>query len=141
MGKRTRSDRRLALVAPAPRPEASTDPADALLDRIAAGELDPHLTALAEALRARFDLLQTIDSAKALARLTIGDRVRINQHATPRYLHGIHGTIVHLDQQSATVCVHRAVGRFTSGEIRCPPLVLDRLPPAADSNLSKRFPP
>ena len=134
MGKRARTASRLALVAPASCPEAPTDPADALLDRIAAGGLDPHLTAIAEAIRARFDLLQTIDSAKALTRLNVGDRVRINERASPRYLHGIHGTVVHVDQQTATVCVHRAVGRFKSGEIRCPPLVLDRLPPAADSS-------
>lgn len=132
MSRRARSTRRLALVAPAPRPEPATDPAATLLDQIAAGELDPQLTAIAGAIRARFELLQTVNSAKALAQLTIGDRVRINHHASPRYLHGIHGTIVHLDEQSATVCVHRAVGRFTSGEIRCPPLVLDRLPPATE---------
>jgi hypothetical protein len=101
-----------------------------LLDQIAAGELDPHLTQVAEAIRARFDLLQTVNSAKALAQLTIGDRVCINHNASPRYLHGIHGTIVHLDDQTATVCVHRAIGRFKSGEICCPPLVLDRLEPA-----------
>ncbi len=137
MSRHTRTAHRLALVpAPAPRPEA---PADTLLDQIAAGELDPHLTAIAEAIRARFDLLQTVSSAKALAQLNVGDRVRINQHASPRYLHGIQGTIVHLDEQSATVCVHRAVGRFKSGEIRCPPLVLDRLPPpAADSYRASR---
>ena len=131
MSTRARNARRLALVpAAAPRPGACTDPADLMLDQIATGELDPHLTAIAEAIRARFDLLQTINSARALAQLKIGDRVRINQHASPRYLHGIQGTIVHLDDHSATICVHRAVGRFKSGEIRCPPLVLDRLPPA-----------
>lgn len=134
MSRRARTARRLALVAaPAPRPKAPTDPKSTLLDRIAAGELDPHLTQVAEAIRARFDLLQTVKSAKALAQLNIGDRVRINEHASPRYLHGLHGTIVDLDEQSATVCVHRPVGRFKSGEIRCPPLVLDPLPPAADS--------
>ena len=131
MPRRARTARRLALApAPALRPEAPTVPADMLLDQIAAGELDPHLTAIAEAIRARFDLLQTVSSAKALTQLNVGDPVRINHHASPRYLHGIHGTIVHLDDQSATVCVHRAIGRFKSGEIRCPPLVLDRLPPA-----------
>jgi hypothetical protein len=131
MPRRARTARRLALApAPALPPEPAAVPATMLLDQIAAGELDPHLTALAEAIRARFDLLQTVNSAKALAQLNLGDRVRINHHASPRYLHGIQGTIVHLDDQSATVCVHRAIGRFKSGEIRCPPLVLDRLPPA-----------
>jgi len=132
MSRHTRTVSLALAPAPPPLPEPATVPAEMLLDQIAAGELDAHLTQVAEAIRARFDLLQTVNSAKALAQLSVGDRVRINHHASPRYLHGIHGTIVHLDDQSATVCVHRAIGRFTSGEIRCPPLVLDRLPPARD---------
>ena len=134
MTSHTRAARRLAL-APAPTPvtAAHTAPVDAILDRIAAGDLDAHLTPIAEAIRARFDLLQAVNSAKALAQLEIGDRVRINHHATPRYLHGVHGTIVHLDDQSAIVCVHQPIGRFTSSEIRCPPLVLDRLTPTSKS--------
>jgi len=110
---------------------ALLEPERLLLDQIAAGELDPHLTAIADAVRARHELLRTISSAKSLAMLNVGDRVRINHHARPRYLHGIQGNVVELDEHTATVCIHRSVGRFTSGEIRCPPLVLDRLNPAA----------
>jgi hypothetical protein len=102
-----------------------------LLDQIAAGELDPHLVAIADAVRARYELLQTVSSAKALAMLNVGDRVRINHHANPRYLRGVQGNVVELDEQTATVCVHRPIGRFKSGEIRCPPLALDRLNAAA----------
>lgn len=135
MSKRARSGaRRRPAAPPAPRPPQGshdTRPERLLLDQIASGELDPHLTAIAEAIRARYELLRTVGSQKALAQLGVGDRVRINHHASPRYLHGIHGTVIHLDDHSATVCVHRPVGRFNSGEIRCPPLVLDRLDPAA----------
>jgi hypothetical protein len=127
-GKRSRRGRRASPPAPG---GGGAEPERPLLDRIASGALDPHLTALAEAIRARFDLLETINSQKALAELTVGERVRINHRATPRYLHGIKGTVVEVDESSATVCVHRPVGRFKSGEIRCPPLVLDRLPRAA----------
>jgi hypothetical protein len=116
----------VAVVAPrGPEPERL------LLDQIAAGELDPHLTAIAEAVHARHELLHTISAHKALAMLTVGDRVRINHHASPRYLHGVHGIVTELDAHTALVCVHRSIGRFKSGEIRCPPLVLDRLNPAA----------
>ena len=130
MSRHSRATRLVLAPAPPLPPEPATVPADTLLDQIAAGDLDAHLTPIAEAIRARFDLLQTVNSAKALAQLTIGDRVRINHHATPRYLHGITGTIVHLDhkpQRSAST----SLGRFSSGEIRCPPLVLDRLQPHA----------
>jgi hypothetical protein len=135
MSKRSRRrgrQRPPALTAPVPSPPAeSRAPDRLLLDQIAAGELDDHLTQVAQAIRARYELLQTIGSAEALAQLNVGDRVRINHHATPRYLHGVHGTVVDLDEHAATVCVHRPIGRFKSGEIRCPPLVLDRLNPAA----------
>lgn len=107
------------------------EPERLLLDQIAAGALDPHLVAIADAVRARHELLHTITSHKALAMLNIGDRVQINHHASPRYLHGTRGVVVELDEHTAVVRVHRPIGRFTSGEIRCPPLALDRLDPAA----------
>jgi hypothetical protein len=135
MSKRPRaSHNRRPATPPAPRPvprQQPDEPEILLLDQIVAGALDAHLTAIADAVRVRFDLLQTVSSAKALAQLTIGDRVRINHHAAPRYLHGVHGTVTELDGQAATVCVHRPVGRFKTGEIRCPPLVLDRVPQLA----------
>lgn len=122
-------------VAPAPRPASPApghaDPEALLLAQIADGALDPHLSALAQAINARRNLLDTVRSVTALAMLNVGDRVQINHHARPRYLHGIQGTILELDDSSATICIHRSVGRFTSGEIRCPPLALDRLSPAA----------
>ena len=139
MSKRSRRRNRGQERPQPPRPAISPSPGAAvepderlLLDQIASGELDAHLPAIAEALRARYDLLQTVNSQKALAMLNVGDRVRINHHASPRYLHGVDGVVVvELDQHTAVVCVHRPLGRFKSGEIRCPPLVLDRLNPTA----------
>lgn len=71
--------------------------------------------------------MHTVRSATALARLCVGDHVRVNHKISPRYLHGLHGKIIDLDDERATVCLHRPVGRFHSGEIRCPPLTLDKL--------------
>ncbi|MDQ3632583.1 MAG: hypothetical protein M3417_15200, partial [Actinomycetota bacterium] len=68
-----------------------------------------------------------VRSVSALGMLNVGDRVRINHHARPRSLHGVQGTILELDERTATICTHEPVGRFTSGEIRCPPLALDRV--------------
>jgi hypothetical protein len=108
------------------------EPERLLLDQIAAGELDPHLTAIADAIHARQDLLHTINSAKALATLNVGDRVRFNHDTRPQYLRGAEGIVVALDPRTATVCLQQPVGRFSSGQIRrCPPLLLDRLSPAA----------
>lgn len=108
------------------------EPDRLLLDQIAAGELDAHLTPIADAIHARMDLLETIDSAKALAMLNVGDRVRFNHRTRPQYLRGVEGVVIELDQHTATVCVQEAIGRFRSGEVRrCPPLLLERLTPAA----------
>jgi len=132
---RRRPPQRAPTTRPAPSaavaPPRGPEPERLLLDQIAAGELDPHLVAIAEAVHARHELLHTVNSQKALAMLCVGDRVRINHHASPQYLHGVHGIVTELDSHTALVCVHRPIGRFKSGEIRCPPLVLDRLNPAA----------
>lgn len=112
-------------------PGADVQPERLLLDQIAAGALDPHLVAIADAVRARDQLLHTISSHKALAMLNVGDRVQINARISPQYLRGIHGVIVELDEHTVLVRMNRPIGRFKAGEIRCPPLALDRLNPAA----------
>ncbi|MGO9750381.1 MAG: hypothetical protein ACLP22_02490 [Solirubrobacteraceae bacterium] len=117
---------------PTSPPPAEPEPERLLLDQIASGELDAHLTAIADAAHARLELLDTINSAKALAMLNIGDHVRFNHHTKPQYLRGLEGVIIDLDHHTATVCIHQPAGRFRSGEIRrCPPLLLQRLTPAA----------
>ena len=107
--------------------QSSSAPERLLLDAIAAGELDEHLVALADAVHARRALLHTVRSANAIAELCIGDSVRINRNVRPSYLHGEHGVIVDLDDHAVTVRLLRPVGRFRSGELRCPPLALDKL--------------
>ncbi len=138
MGKRSRRRHQPQLPPP---PAAQTepsrpafpevDPERSLLHAVADGELDDHLTALADAVHARHHLLHTVRSATALAQLCVGDHVQINQTISPRYLHGLNGTITDLDDERATVCLHHPVGRFHTGEIRCPPLTLDKLAKAS----------
>ena len=107
-------------------PPQTQAPAErSLLDAIAEGELDDHLGAIAAAVDARRQLLHTIDSSHRLATLCVGDRVRIGQRVSPRYLAGLDGTIVELDDRAATVRLDFPVGRFESGRVRCPPLVLE----------------
>ncbi len=131
MGNRSRRRHIAQLPAATPQVPSALPPAIApeqsLLDAIVAGELDEHLGALADAIHARRHLLHTVRAATALAALCVGDEVQINHRARPRYLQGVQGIISELDERTATIRVHRAVGRFTSGEIRCPPLALDRL--------------
>ena len=74
------------LASGAPEPERS------LLAAIAAGELDIHLTAIADAVQARQHLLHMVRSATALAELCVGDGVRINHTVSPQYLRGAYAT-------------------------------------------------
>ncbi|MEA2297494.1 MAG: hypothetical protein QOF77_430 [Solirubrobacteraceae bacterium] len=127
----TRQTRGTGLAPPPGRDATAKTPERSLLHSIAAGEIDAHLPALAQAIHARLNLLHTINSIDALAQLVVGDRVRINHHVRPRYLEGLHGAIIALDTSTATVRLQRPVGRFTTGEIRCPPLALERVAPDA----------
>lgn len=140
MGKRSRQRVQRQLPAPvlaAPTtPPAPAEPERLLLEAIAAGELDDHLTALGDAIQARHHLVHTVRAATALAQLCIGDEVRINHTVKPRYLHGVRGRVIDLDDQCATICLHRPIGRFTSGHVRCSALALDRLNPAATTRIA-----
>lgn len=109
--------------------EEPATPERSLLDAIADGDLDDHLTALAEAVDARLTLLRVVRSATALATLCVGDHVCINGRVSPRYLAGLPATVVELDAHVATVRLPRPVGRFRSGLVRCPPLALEKLAP------------
>ena len=98
-----------------------------LLDAIASGELDDHLGALAMAVDARRHLLHTLASSTALATLCAGDRVRINDRISPRYLAGLDATVVEIDDVSATIRLESPIGRFKNGRLRCAPLALEKL--------------
>lgn len=141
MGKRSRRHRRpqppseVATGAAAP-PTDTAGPERSLLDAIAAGDLDEHLAALADAVGARMHLLHTVQHANALAQLCVGDEVRINHTVKPRYLHGVCGRIIDIDGHDVIVCLHRPIGRFTSGQIRCAALARDRLSPAPTTQVA-----
>lgn len=98
-----------------------------LLDAIAAGDLDPYLVAIADAVHARRELLNTVAAAAALAHLCVGDNVMINHKVRPRYLAHEAATVIEVDDHSVVVRLWRPVGRFQDGVVRCPPLVLSKL--------------
>lgn len=141
MGKRSRRNRTPRQLPPAGNgapPPHSEPPGHQpairerlLLQAIADGQLDSHLEALAQAIDARLHLLHTVATQTALTQLCVGDEVQINNTIRPNYLRGLRGKIIEIDSERATVCVHRPVGRFHSGEIRCPPLTLQKLSAAA----------
>jgi ribosomal protein L21E len=111
------------------RPPASVDLVQAVVEAIARGELDQELGVLGAVINERVRLLTTARSMRTLASLRVGDRVRINHSAKPHYLHGQAGTVRGCAGQNVIVQLDQPVGRFVTGELRCPPLVLEPLPP------------
>jgi hypothetical protein len=112
------------------RPQAGqVDLVQAVVEAIARGELDEELGVLGAVINERVRLLATARSMTTLASLRVGDRVRINHNAKPNYLHGQAGTVSGWAGQNVIVQLDQPVGRFTTGELRCPPLVLEPLAP------------
>ena len=133
MSSRARRPRRPLAAVPPPTtpPPGGADSAaaglpQALVERIHAGELDAELPVLAAAITERQQLLAAAQALITRASLRVGDRVRINHRARPLYLHGHTGTVADFYGQSVIVRLDQPVGRFVTGELRCPPLALDR---------------
>ena len=135
MGRKSRSKQRnrspLALVAPADTDEApftGDRDLEVLIEEIANGAHDENLRLLADVINARLRVLAATESLRVLTRLDVGDRVRINHHARPLYLQGRTATVIGQESGKVVVKLDHPTGRFVTGEVRCPPLVLDQLP-------------
>jgi hypothetical protein len=114
----------------AARPDAlAPGQIETLLGLIATGALDAHLPQLTVAVHQRQHHLATAHKIQALADFTPGDRVRLNHQIRPLYLHGATGTVTGWAGQSIVVQLDAPTGRFTTGEIRCPPLGLEPISP------------
>ncbi|UNX55165.1 hypothetical protein MF406_02445 [Georgenia sp. TF02-10] len=99
-----------------------------LVGLIATGALDDHLGTLQAAISQRHRDCQRTASNQAAARLQIGDRVMLNHDVRPLYLHGATGTVTGWASHNVIVQLDNPTGRFTTGQLRCPPLALQRLP-------------
>jgi hypothetical protein len=115
--------------ATSPPPRAPVRDIEAIIDTIANGELDLHVEALAEVVSRRLELLRAARDALLMATLRRGDRVQINHSACPLYLHGELATVIGSADDTVVVRLDRPVGRFTNGEVRCPPGVLEPIGP------------
>jgi hypothetical protein len=83
-------------------------------------------------IQARAELRRFLGAAGKVTPLWVGllaHRVQINHSAKPNYLHGRAGTVTGWAGQNVVVQLDQPVGRFTTGELRCPPLVLEPLAP------------
>jgi ribosomal protein L21E len=104
---------------------------ETLIGLIATGALDPCLPELTNAIDRRQREMLRARSVRALGEFAVGDRVRVNGHIRPLYLRGATGTVTGWSGHRVMVHLDEAAGRFAGGEVRVPPLGLDRMPRAA----------
>jgi hypothetical protein len=88
---------------------------------VASGELDVDLPALARAIDARLHLLHIMIRSKPLAELVVGDCVRINQYARPRYLLVVGLPCRRVRQRMGAAVFPRPTGRGVASAESCGP--------------------
>ena len=93
---------------------------------IASGELDDELQRIRSVVSERAELLHKERTMALMAELTVGDRVRIGQMVTPKYLCGALATVTGWSGRMVVVKLDRPVGRFEDGTVRCPPDALEQ---------------
>ena len=109
-------------------PQVNAQQAQLLIGLIAPGGLDEHLPAVQTATAERHRHRQRAQSNQAATRIQIGDRVRLGHDIRPLYLHDATSTVTGWAGQNAIIQLDEPIGRFTTGQIRCPPLGLQPLP-------------
>ncbi len=100
---------------------------ETLVALVTAGELDSELRLLYNTISDRIEAIEAARLANALARLSLGDRVRIGHDVRPGYLHGLPATVIRRGTDTITIQLDRPVGKHVDGCIRCSPLAVERI--------------
>jgi hypothetical protein len=100
---------------------------ETLVALVTAGELDSELHLLYNTIGDRIEAIEAARLANALARLSIGDRVRIGHDVRPGYLHGLPATVIRRGTDTITIQLDRPVGKYVDGCIRCSPLAVEKI--------------
>lgn len=112
---------------PNDHPRLPPNAIETLVALVTAGELDSELYLLYNTIGDRIEAIEAARLANALARLSIGDRVRIGHDVRPGYLHGLPATVIRRGTDTITIQLDRPVGKFVDGHIRCSPLAVEKI--------------
>lgn len=112
---------------PNDHPRLPPNAIETLVALVTAGELDSELHLLYNTIGDRIEAIEAARLANALARLGIGDRVRIGHDVRPGYLHGLPATVIRRGTETITIQLDRPVGKFADGCIRCSPLAVEKI--------------
>jgi hypothetical protein len=112
---------------PNDHPRLPPNAIETLVALVTAGELDSELPLLYNTIGHRMEAIEAARLANALARLSIGDRVRIGHDVRPGYLHGLPATVIRRGTETITIQLDHPVGKYVDGCIRCSPLAVEKV--------------
>lgn len=112
---------------PNDHPRLPPNAIETLVALVTAGELDSDLPLLYNTIGDRLNAIAAARLANAMARLRIGDRVRIGHDVRPGYVHGLPATVIQRGTDTITIQLDRPIGKFADGCIRCSPLAVEKL--------------
>jgi hypothetical protein len=101
----------------------STISIEDVIATILSGELDGQEDRIRAAMKSRSRVLLE----DKVYTLKIGDTVRFNSHARPKYIQGLTATVLKLNQSSVVVQMKGEAGRFTGSTPRCPIAIVDKV--------------
>ncbi len=112
---------------PNDHPRLPPNAIETLVALVTAGELDTDLLLLYNTIGDRLNAIAAARLANAMARLSLGDRVRIGHDVRPAYVHGLPATVIKRGADTITIQLDRPIGKFVDGCIRCSPLAVEKL--------------
>ncbi len=115
-----------------------TNPDTTMVSKITSGELDGQLDMMMAAINLRKAMLgkptQSFmppvvqrPQSKSVYEFQIGDRVRFNKEANPKYLIGTEATVTGRRRTKVTIKLDAAAGRFRGDKIVCPTSIIDKV--------------
>jgi hypothetical protein len=90
---------------------------------------DDDLTIIEDAIRGRRGVVAPVQAkAPSIYTFSVGDRVRFNQRANPKYLIGTEATVTGHKRTKITIKLDAAAGRFGGhGNITCPLSIIEKV--------------
>lgn len=102
---------------------------ETIVEDILCGLHDDVLERISSALKQRYNIRSAIDTNKKLSEISIGDRVKFNSHASPKYLQGCGAEVVGVSGDKFIIHVDQnfRAKRFSgSRNVKCPANILDK---------------
>jgi hypothetical protein len=107
----------------------TSDEVEVLLDALMLGALDDHLEQIAVIVKIRLDMIAAVTELIAQGLFEVGDRVRFNDTAKPRYLNGRVGVIIRKEIERCVVQLDEPVGRYADGVVKARASLLMKMGP------------